>query len=315
MVQKWNFAVQQQFSGGMALEVGYQGNHQSHQLLQPDFNSGPNIATTNPNINSNTYRPYPDIGGISGTASFGFGNYHALTAKLEKRLTKGLQFITAYTYGHALADSGTTLSGSNGLYTKNPIDYNSSYSSASWDIRHNFTTGFTYYIPFGRGKQYGANVNRAIDFALGGWQMNGILSLRTGNPFTLRANGCQGIFGGCSPDLVPGMDPNAAPAGGRNPGEWFNTAAVTAPAALSEGNLGLQTNYSPPTRNLDLSLFKDFAFTERFKLQFRAESFNLANTPQFGTPDNTLGDANFGKVTSTQTGSERHIQFSLRLQF
>jgi hypothetical protein len=64
-----------------------------------------------------------------------------------------------------------------------------------------------------------------------------------------------------------------------------------------------------------LSIFKDFQITERFKVQFRAEDFNIANTPQFGTPDNNLGDANFGKITYTQVGSERHIQFSLRLQF
>jgi hypothetical protein len=77
----------------------------------------------------------------------------------------------------------------------------------------------------------------------------------------------------------------------------------------------MQTNNAPATRSVDFSIFKDFAFTERFKLQFRAESFNIANTPQFSTPDNTLGDSNFGKVTGTQTGSERHVQFALRLQF
>ena len=315
MVQKWNFAVQQQFKGDMALELGYQGNHSSHQLLQPDFNACGNLGTTNSSINCNTLRPVSDLGSISGTATFGFGNYEALTAKLEKRMSRGLQFITAYTYGHALANSGTTLSGSNGLYTKDPTNYATSYTSASWDIRHNFTTGFTYDLPFGRGKQYGANLNRVVDSVLGNWQMNGILSLRTGNPFTLRANGCQGVFGGCSPDLVSGMNPNDAPSGGRNPSQWFNTAAVAAPASLTEGNLGLQTNTSPPNRTLDLSLFKDFPFTERIRLQFRAESFNLANTPQYSTPDNTLGDSKFGQVTGTATGSERHIQFSLRLQF
>jgi hypothetical protein len=158
-------------------------------------------------------------------------------------------------------------------------------------------------------------MNRVLDTLVGNWHTNGILTLHTGQPFTLRANGCQGIWGGCSPDAVSGLNPNAAPAGGRNPSEWFNTAAVAAPAPLSEGNLGLQTNYAPPTRTLDFSIFKDFAFTERWRLQFRAESFNLANTPQYTTPDNTLGDSNFGKVTSTFAGSERHIQFALRLQF
>ncbi len=119
-------------------------------------------------------------------------------------------------------------------------------------------------IPFGRGKTYGSNMNRAADFVVGGWQMNGILSLHTGQPFTLNANGCQGIFGGCSPNVASGMNPNAAPSGGRTPAEWFNTAAVTAPGPLSEGNLGLQSNSAPPTRTLDFSLFKDFRFTERW---------------------------------------------------
>jgi hypothetical protein len=115
--------------------------------------------------------------------------------------------------------------------------------------------------------------------------------------------------------LVAGKDADAEPSGGRNPSHWFDTANVTTPTPLTQGNLGLQTNTAPPTRNLDLSLFKDFPITERWKIQFRAESFNFANTPQFSSPDRTLGDAKFGQVTATQVGSERHIQFSLRLQF
>ncbi len=315
MVQKWNFAVQQELPSQMALEVSYVGNHSSHQLLQPDFNACPNLGTLNSNINCNALRPVPYIGSISGTATFGFGNYEGMTVKLEKRYSAGLQFVAAYTYGHALANSGTTLSGSNGLYTKDNTNFASSYSSASWDIRHNFTMGADYDIPFGRGKQFGSNMNSIVNAIAGNWHLNGILTLHTGNPYTLRANGCQGVWAGCSPDLVPNTDADAAPTGGRIPTEWFNTANVTAPAPLTEGNLGLQTNYSPPTKTVDLSLFKDFPITERFKLQFRAESFNIANTPQFSTPDNTLGDAKFGQVTSTQAGSERHIQFALRLQF
>jgi len=151
---------------------------------------------------------------------------------------------------------------------------------------------------------------------VGDWQTNGILSIRSGQPFTLRANGCQGVWsGGCSPNLVSGKNPNSAPSGGRTPSEWFDISAVTTPTSLTQGDLGLQTNAGPGSHTLDLSLFKDFVFTERIRMQFRAESFNLSNTPQFGFPDNTLGDANFGKVTSTNAGTERHIQFSLRLQF
>ncbi len=315
MVQKWNLDIQQELKGDMVLDVGYQGNHSSHQLLQPDFNTCPNFGTLNSSINCNSLRPYPDIGGISGTASFGFGNYDALTVSLNKRMSSGLQFITSYTYGHALANTGTTLSGSTGFYTKNPQNYATSYSNAAWDIEQNFTSGFNYDIPFGRGKAYGANMNRFASTLLGNWQVNGILTLNSGQPFTVRANGCQGVWSGCSPELVAGTNPNAAPSNGRNPGEWFNTANFMAPTSLTQGNLGLQTNFTPPLRTLDFSIFKDFDITERWKVEFRAESFNIANTPQFGTPDNTLGDAKFGQITNTLTGSERHIQFSLRLQF
>jgi hypothetical protein len=316
MVQEWNIAIQHELPGQMALEVGYLGNHQSHQLLQPDPNACPNTYTTNSAITCQSTRPYPDIGSIAGTATFGYGNYNALTVSLQKRLTAGLQFQTAYTYGHALANSGTTLSGSDGLYTRDGTNYDTSYANASWDIRHNFTTLINYDIPFGRGKQYGANLNKAVQTIAGNWQLNAIASFRTGQPYTLRANGCQVVSenGGCSPDLI-GSSANAEPEGGRRPSEWFDTANIGAPGPLSQGNIGLQTNYAPPTRTVDFSIFKSFNFTERIGLQFRTEVTNIGNTPQFSRPDYTLGDTKFGQVTSTNAGTERRIQFALRLQF
>lgn len=317
MVQEWNLAVQQELPGQMALTLGYEGNHQSHQLYQPDPNACPNVFTTNPDITCNSLRLYPDIGGVSGTSTFGFGNYEAMTAGLQKRLTSGLQFQAAYTYGHALANTGTTLSGSQNFYTINPLDLNANYTSAAWDIRHNFTMAFNYELPFGRGKQYGASLNRVVQTLAGNWQVNGILTLRTGVPYTVSASGCQlesGAEGGCGPELIAGS-PNAAPSGGRTPNEYFNIANFGPPAPLSQGNVGLNTNYGPPTRTLDFSVFKDFAFTERWRLEFRAEGTNIANTPVFNTPDSGLTDANFGKITSTLAGTERHIQFQLRLLF
>ncbi len=316
MVQKWNISIQRELGHDMALELGYQGNHSSHQLFQPNPNACPNYPTTNTQITCTSLLPYPDIGSVSGTASFGYGKYNAMTAKLEKHFSKGLQFISSYTWGHALADTGTTLSGSQNFQTINNLNYGADYSSAAWDIRQNFTTGFTYDIPIGRGRQYGASMNKAADLLLGGWQVNGILTLHTGQPYTVSASGsyCIGVWAGCFPDIVSGSA-NAAPAGGRTPSEWFNTANFTAPAALTEGNVGDNTNYGPPLRNLDASIFKGFAFTERYNLQFRAEFFNIANTPQFSDPDSNYGDASFGRVTSTLPGTERHIQFSLKFLF
>jgi hypothetical protein len=238
-----------------------------------------------------------------------------MTAKFDKRYSNGLQLLVAYTYGHALANTGTTLSGSGGFGTPDPRDYGSGYSSAAWDIRHNLTSSFSYDIPFGRGKKYGAGMNRALNGIAGNWQVNGILALHTGAPYTLRWNGCQGVWNACMPDLVPGKSPKDAPAGGRTPDLWFDTSAVTRAAALTGGNIGLQTNNEPPTKTLDFSIFKDFVFSERFRLQFRSEGTNVFNTPQFSRPDNNLQNANFGKVTSTVAGTERHIQFQLRFQF
>ena len=83
-------------------------------------------------------------------------------------------------------------------------------------------------------------MNKAADILLGGWQVNGILTLHTGQPYTVSASGCQGVWAGCFPDLVSGANPNAAPSGGRTPSEWFNTANFTAPASLTQGNLGRQ---------------------------------------------------------------------------
>ncbi len=326
MVQEWNLTVQRELGKQMALSVGYLGNHSAHQLLQPDPNACPNVYTTNSSITCNGLRPLPDVGSVSGTASFGVGNYDALTAQLQKRMTSGLQFTAAYTYGHALANSGTTLSGASGLFNYDPLNYNKSYTNASWDIRHNVTGGFNYEIPFGKGKQYGSNLNRFLQFAVGNWQLNGLLTFHTGQPYTIYASGCQlesGAEAGCGADLL-GPSADQAPSGGRRPTQWFNTANIGAPSPLTQGTLGLQTNRAPAARNADFSVFKDFPFTERFRLQFRAESFNIANTAQYATPDSNYADCNlkngvctgkFGQVTSTNTGSERHIQFQLRVLF
>ena len=119
------------------------------------------------------------------TVSNGFGNYAAGSAKLEKRFSSGLQFLTAYTWSHALANAGTPLSGSSNIGFPDPTNWGSGYSSASWDIRHSFTSAFNYDLPFGKGKQFGGNMNRAADIVVGSWHVNGLLTLRTGVAYGL----------------------------------------------------------------------------------------------------------------------------------
>ncbi len=349
LVHKWNLVVQHELPGSMSIEVGYEGNHQAHQLILLNTDPCPNLGfVNNPLLSCDSRRvvPTPYTNGavsvgnsLTETSSFGYGNYAAGSVKLEKRFSQGLQFLSAYTFSHALANSNTPLSGSTNLGAPDPTNLASEYSTASWDIRHSFTTSFNYELPFGKGKRFGGGMNRAVDMVVGGWQSNGILTLRTGQPFTISGTACQGQWGRCVPDLVAGQNPQAAPAGGRTPGTnglWFNTNAFAvayqnpATGVYTGGNLGLQSNTGPPTRTMDFSMFKNFSITERIKMQFRAEAVNLANTPQFSTPDASLGDAklaatatapavngngNFGKVLGANVGTERHVQFQLRLSF
>lgn len=312
LVHKWNFSIQREFAGGNTFEVSYVGNHQAHQLHFSDPNACFNSPV--PNIPCDVRRPYPNIGGVNYTGTFGFGRYAGLTAKWEKRFSKGFQYLASYTWGHALSTSGTTLSGSRGFGVKDPYNWSANYASAPWDIRHNFVASFLWDLPIGAGKAIDFG-SRAANLALGGWQLNGILTLRTGPPFTLQTNNCIGSFNNCTPDVVPGKDPKNPPPGGRTPSQWFDTSAVTRPAPGTNGNLGLQSNNDPGMRFMDLSLFKTFPITERVRFQFRAEAFNLTNTPQFGQPNNREGDPAFGRITGTQAGTERKMQFALRLMF
>jgi hypothetical protein len=164
-------------------------------------------------------------------------------------------------------------------------------------------------------------MNRAADLLVGSWHANGLVSLRTGVAYGLSGS-CQGVWGRCEPDLAPGFVADQAPAGGRTPNQWFDINAYKVAAPLTGGTLGLQAMTGPPTKTLDFSVFKDFNVSERWKLQFRSEAFNLFNTPQFSTPGMTVtdskalgGNGNFGKITSSVTGTERRLQFALRLSF
>ncbi len=228
LVHKWNVAVQRELPGQMALELAYVGNHTAHALLQPDQNACPNSPIANTSCDAT--RPVPYIYGLYGTASFGFGNYAGMTAKLDQAPFCGIAVLASYTYGHALSNSGTTLSGSQGWGVLDPRNWATSYSSAPWDIRHNFVTSFSYDVPFGKGKKYGGNLNRAANAIVGNWQLNGILTLHTGQPFTIDGTNCMGQWSRCMPELVAGKNPQDAPSGGRTPAEWFDWTALAVAA-------------------------------------------------------------------------------------
>ena len=325
LVHKWNLAVQRELGHNFALELSYLGNHQARQLVFWDPNTAPSRPDVPTSVSLDSLRPVPAIGATSNyTYTFGYGNYHAGTAKLDKRLSSGLQATMAYTWGHVLANTGTTLYGSiDGIGSPDPRDLSRQYSNANWDIRQNFVTSFSYDLPFGKGKKFASNWHPAAQMVVGNWQLNGILSLRTGAWFGLNTNAGVGNIGKIRPDIIAGKSADEAPSQGRGPDEWFETSNFTQPAKLpngtgntTNGSLGNQTNQGPPQRVLDASLFKDFPINERFRFQFRAEGFNIANTPQYDVTSIgfTLGNSNFGTMSRTLP-LERKFQLALRLQF
>jgi len=312
LVQKWNIAIQRELAWDTALEVAYVGNHQSHQYEtdQAGGNPCPNFATTNTSITCDSLRAIPYIGVGNVTNSNAYANYNALTVKVEKRLTNGLQFISSYAWSHVMTDACLPLS--NVCDSPNPLNYSSMYSNAQWDHRHSFTTGFVYELPVGKGRQFGATMNPVLNTIVGGWGLNGILTIRTGAPNILGYNGCQGVWRWCRPDVVSGQN-IGSPSGGRSASEWFNTAAFTTPAPLTGGNAAPYDIYNPGNSTLDTALFKTFRMTERFSTEFRFEAFNAFNKVQLGAPDTNLQDSTFGKITTSS--GERRAQFSLRLHF
>jgi hypothetical protein len=174
-------------------------------------------------------------------------------------------------------------------------------------MRHRLTLSYTWEFPFGKGK---AMLNRGgiADWVLGGWQTNGILTAQTGLPFSavLQTSTTNGT--GSRPDA------NGSVTYPHTLQQWFSPSAFSTPAPYTYGNLGRNTLFGPGRVNWDMSLFKNFVIREQTRFEFRAEAFNVFNHPQFGLPNQNIGNAQVGQITST-VGNPRQLQMGLRFQF
>jgi hypothetical protein len=306
-VQQWNFDVQQRLTSSMLLDVDYVGNHDSHLALLTVINNrppGPGPTTSN--------KPYPAYAGISFIRAIGDANYNGLQVKLEKRYSNGVQFISSYTYSKCIDNGPGTNVGEGGVFAQDAVNnLRGARGPCSQDDRQRYSLSGIYALPFGKGKMFLSGASKAEDLILGGWQFNGILTLRSGNPFTVVMSSDIANVGGTTWANAIG-NPNAG--GAKTIYQWFNTAALVAPQQYTFGNQGRDMVIGPPVNNLDFSLFKVFPVTEHKEFQFRAELFNALNHSQFALPASTLGVPTFGQISSTLHPA-RQIQLSLKFLF
>ncbi|HTP36718.1 MAG TPA: TonB-dependent receptor [Candidatus Acidoferrales bacterium] len=295
--QHWSFGVQRELPHDSVMEVNYVAN------------KGTNLYDANPINNPpagpgaiQARRPLPTFGSITYNGQDASSRYHALQAKFQKRFSGGLWYLVSYTWSKSITTSNVPAVGGNYAYER---------ALTGFDIPQNLTASVGYELPVGKGKKLLGSANRAVDAALGGWQLQGIVVLRSGRPYTptISRDAANTGIGGQRPIRIgSGKLDNPTIA------NWFDKTAFMLPATYTYGNSGGDILREDRFKNLDLSLFKQFTFTERVRLQFRAEAFNLTNSPSFSAPGTNIDTASGGVVTST-ISTPRNIQFGLKLIF
>jgi hypothetical protein len=305
--QQWNSTIQHQLTSSTLLTVAYVGSVGTHLQAQDNINQPVPGATA-----IVQRRPYPLYQTITAIEDVDKSNYQALQVTAERRLAKGLSFNLAYTYSHAL-DYASLNPSSGGAPFMDSYNQRLDYGNADYNMPNRFVGSATYQLPF--------RASGLARYVVQGWQLNSILSLYDGIPFTVSSATNTLNTGGTSRAELIGPGNGSLPADQRNVHEWFNVAAFSGPPQLQYGDVGRNTLSGPATKQLDFSVFKNFAFNEgRQSLQFRAEAFNLLNTPQFNNPAATIGAAGVGTITSagspfTFQRLSREIQLALKLYF
>jgi hypothetical protein len=348
---QWNFTVQHQFWGGVAVEAAYAGatgvhlplgTYQLDSLPTSYLSLGTNLNTlvSNPfyglvktgTLSQPTVQrgqlllPFPQYTSVaSGGGYLGHSTYHSLQMKVEKRMPSGGTILAAYTFSKLLANTNSTTGwldsgvGAN-PGPQDPSNMRAEKSLAGFDSRQRLVMSYAVDLPIGNGKRFLSGGNSVMQKFSSGWSVSGTATFQQGYPLALTATPNVAGFGlGLRPNVVPGC--NAAKDGSAQSrlNAWFNTSCFTVPASYSLGN---ESRVDPVLRgpgiaNYNASLLKRTAITERFNLEFRTEVFNLFNRVQFGPPNTsvtTAANATTGFIT-TQINDPREIQFALRFIF
>jgi Carboxypeptidase regulatory-like domain len=343
-IQQWNLSLQRELPGSWLVEAGYAANKGTRlpvalqfNQIDPRFQSLGNALNTqvaNPFFGlvqtgtlstrtvaqSQLLRPYPQYVGLN-TANPAIAQnaassiYHSLQLKVERRFSKGVNLLVSYTSSKLIDNASGRIFGINGNPppVQNRYDLKAERSVSEADIAQRLVVSHTIELPFGKGKAILSGASGALNYLVGGWSLSGSASLNSGFPLALTSSGNSGVG---SATLRPNSVGKSAKLSGDVQSrltKYFDTTAFTIPATFTFGNTArtLPDVRSPGRRNYDFAVTKNFQVREPISLLFRAEAFNLTNTPYFLNPGTALGSGTFG-VISTSLG-ERQVQFSLKL--
>jgi len=346
----WNLSIQRELAQQSVLEINYTGSRGTHLFmpittlspLDPSYwslgRTALNALVPNPFFGQitdsrsllsrpevtrfRTLRPMPHFDGTSvGTAepARGDSNYHALQLKLERRFSKGLTLLTHYTWSKMIDNvshsSGNVswLGGSTAL--QNIWDLRGERSLSSHDVANRFVMTGSYELPFGRGRAFGANMNRVLNWVVGGWDVSGMLLMQSGMPLQVTQNGGAIWDGTQRPNLIG--DPSTSGPIQNRINDYFNRAAFSQPAADVPGSAPRNLNYrGPGIKTLDAAMLKSIYVKEGHRIEIRLEATNFTNTPMFGDPATAFGAVNFGQITGLRNGvGPRNMQFGLKYYF
>ena len=353
-VQQFSIDIQRELPFGVVMSAAYVASRTSHLTLTAAAININQVEARNFGIGASALaaavpNPYYGKGGVNGigTASVSqaqllrpfaaFGNlnlsfsdygraqYDSMVLRAQKRLSHGLSFLTAWTYSKNLDNvaggAGNNLNAGN-VAPQNPYDLNAEWGLSYLDATHRTSLAVSYELPFGKGRTYLSNSNRWLDYLVGGWSINSASVFNSGFPLQIRQNTNNNsvIFAASQRPNATGADPSAGGdktqwIDGRSGVFYLNPGAFSTAPALTFGNVSRTIGLRSLRQvNHDISMFKTFSITERFKAQFRAEALNAMNTPMFRAPNTAFGNASFGRITA-QANFSRMMQLGLRVYF
>ncbi len=303
-MNQWSLSVERGLWKSAGVAVEYLGSY-SYHLDRSFFLNTPRPGPGN----INDRRPNPRYGIIRMIQNDTIGKYNGLSFVFRQNGFKGLTMMSSFTWAKMLDMATDSNGGSNVM---DPFNTQLDYGRANWDIRRRWVTTFNYDIPLFNS----ATTNKALRLTLGGWQMNGIFTAQSGLPFGSILSADQANVGQGTQRANYSGSPVRVDCGSGKLVRCVDINAFALPAQFTYGNTPRNFMTGPGLVNLDWSLFKNFAITEKYKLQFRWETFNTRNHPNFGNPNNTFvpGSTIFGNITGTSTNM-RQMQMALKFLF